>query len=509
MGVSYGQQQPQVKPLRMGLTHIGYLGDVPSDYEPLSLPQLTDFSLKEIIGSIQGELESIEGLHYQYFQPVYPAFSFLQERDGGKVFYAELKPNIYFHDGSLATIDDLEFSLYRNLYRDPFAIKRIKFKRLSAVAFTLSSDRLENWYRLLDTELRKRVGAGKMSISAGPYIITAVDRAKQKVSLRKFDKYFAGPPLVPEIEYTLYKNSQMAMFGFLANEVDYLCGLNKGQIEAIGNIPNLRVERYTDLYIFALWFNILKPPMDDIRVRKAISLLIDRKSFLTKSDYLRNSIIPTSYQFAMSSPVTKIHADPPNPAEASKLLQEAGYVRKAQGWEKGGKPLHIAMHMHNRQRGYIPEVRMLKKFLEEAGLKVTFEVAPFNYSNTGATSIPDKYDISFMLDYDKSLFELNAAKYIPGDPNNYYGTMDAAPGNMLAGAKSGSITPGEKEAIIRKVAEYYYEAPLFYLTDYCVGRVGTGYEDLFFSSPFMYSSIIHNTPSGLSPTGRGRVANGR
>lgn len=502
MGVSYGQQQPQGKPLRIGSASPLSFDGMQANDVPGAPIHLANVSLETVFELAQISQKSNEAILLLKHQIINPPFSYTEERDGGKTFYAELRPNILFHDGSTVTMDDVEFTLqYWNRIPGPF--KYLKFKKLSASAFTLSSVKTELWHRILDCDLRKKVGKVEKPVSAGPYILVSVEKGGKKSRLIAFDKYFLGPPPVREIEYTWYDNLQMAMFGFLAGETDYQCGLNKGQVKDIGKIPGIMVKRYAYCDVFAIWFNLSKPPMDDIRVRKAISLLIDPSALVANSEYLRDSAIPTSYEFATSIPVTKPHTNPPNPAEAYELLKKAGYVRTTKGWAKDGKPIRIVMQTYSRYAHYIPEFRIIKKWLDEAGLSSTIKIMP----NSGVRPKNiDEYDLLLIHDYDKLFFFENAARYTPGDPYNYFGSTDPAPANLLAGAKSGSITPGEKEAIIQKLAEYHYTVPLFYTINYCVGRVGAGYEDLFFKSPMVLSAIT--TPSDPSPGRTGHVANG-
>ncbi|MDP2815226.1 MAG: ABC transporter substrate-binding protein, partial [Rectinemataceae bacterium] len=390
--------------------------------------------------------------------------------------------------------DDVEFSLKRHLERSP-ALQRVKFIKLSPLGFSISSGRPEDWMRLLNVSLVKPAGsAGGKHISAGPYIIEKLDRQKRRVRLKAFEKYINGPPLAPVAEYTFYNNSEMAMFGFLTDEADFMCGLSRGQEKLIGGLSDRKLVRYASHDNFMLIFNTARPLMDDILVRKAISLLMDRQSLVSKSESLQGSAIPTQYQFAMSAPVTKPHADPPAPEEASKLLQKAGYIRTAKGWEKDGKPLQLSMLLSTHHTVYIPEARIITQWLNKAGLNTTFDLASMiDYSDR---QVFNKSHIWFGAIYDKMEFESNYIQFEPGAVDNLYQSTNPAPAILLAGAKSGSLTTDAKESIIRKIADFSYSAPLFYPVEYCMGKGNTGYEDAFFRSPIIFSVINRNAPSG-------------
>ncbi|MBF0292499.1 MAG: hypothetical protein HQK86_10135 [Nitrospinae bacterium] len=487
MGAGCVQEPPHAKPLRIGIS-------IPSDLEkplpdeyPLAFAFLTDLVLavySEDAGV--GLWTKTEPLYPDHLR-LFPAFSFTQERDDGKTFYAELKPNIFFHDGSIATADDVEFSLNRLRDRN-FAGKRVKFAKLSSRSFTLSSDRPEYWENIIEVPLKKRARVeGGKSISAGPYIITAVDRERRKVSLKAFEKYVNGHPLAHEVEYRLYNNSQLAMFGFMSDEADFICGLNRGQGKLIGKNHGIRVVGYIAPQIYMLAFNTSSPLMNDILLRKAVSLLMNRHDLVANSDSLEGGAIPSQYQFAMSNPVTNPQADPPSLVKAFKLLQQAGYIRTAKGWEKNGKPIRISVGLFSSLSAYIPEARVIVRWLNDAGLATSFELA-----KDGDPEVHKSFDILFGWTLDQMEFSQNHIIFTPGE--NMFNSTDPYPESLLAGVKSAALTAGSKDSIVRKIADLSYSAPLFYPVEYCAGRGNTGYEEMFFRSPIVYSVITRNTP---------------
>ena len=504
-GASHAQIQQRSKLLRIGLPFPYPMEYAGPDEEPLAFDKLTDLTLGTYSEVAKGDWKVRGEPLYHTHQRVFPAFSAARELDDGKKFFAELKPNILFHDGSTATVDDVEFSLKRHPDRYP-AIGRIKFTKLSSNSFTLSSDRPEYWLKILDTPLKKRMGAGEKSISAGPYIIASVDRQKKKVRLKAFKQYVNGPPLAPEMEYTFYANPEMAMFGFLEDETDFMCGLSPGQERALGSLIGKIVVRYTSNFSYILAFNAAKPPMDNILVRQAISSLIDRPGLVSKSDALKGEAIPTQYQFVMSPPVTKAYAEPPKEEEAFMRLKKAGYVLTPRGWEKGGKPIKLLMQVPSTLSSCIPEARIIARWLREAGVDTSIEIVDMDTSYRANIK---KSHMVFSWVFDKLEFQKNYTYFEPGGAENLFQSTDPAPAALLAGVKSDSLTPSSKEEIIRQIGSYSYSAPLYYPIEYCAGRGNTGYENIFFRSPFLFSVINRNAPSDQLKNQMGTEAKGR
>ena len=102
--------------------------------------------------------------------------------------------------------------------------------------------------------------------------------------------------------------------------------------------------------------NTRRPPFDDIRVRKALALLLNRAQMLEKlffNEYLPdNSYYPGTIYENPNNPKNDY-----NPQEAVKLLAEAGWKdRDAQGrLVKDGKPLTIELLYDDKQLETVPD----------------------------------------------------------------------------------------------------------------------------------------------------------
>jgi dipeptide transport system substrate-binding protein len=99
---------------------------------------------------------------------------------------------------------------------------------------------------------------------------------------------------------------------------------NPADLDAIRKDPNVTVLEQPGLNIGYLAYNTTKKPFDDVRVRKAVNMAIDKKAivsavYLSTGVPATNPIPPTQWSYNKS-----IKDDAFDPAAAKKLLAEAG-----------------------------------------------------------------------------------------------------------------------------------------------------------------------------------------
>ena len=73
----------------------------------------------------------------------------------------------------------------------------------------------------------------------------------------------------------------------LANRVDFAIAVEPGGWSRVNDDPELTAVKYPQMVLFALNMNVLKPPLDDVRVRRAIHLVLNRDGLVgaTKDTY--------------------------------------------------------------------------------------------------------------------------------------------------------------------------------------------------------------------------------
>lgn len=150
---------------------------------------------------------------------------------------------------------------------------------------------------------------------------------RQYVELVRHSEYFRGSPELEKIVYRFMPELRSRELAFRAGEIDIMEGLREQWwVEDIREVPGAVVDVVGPGEMRTLHFNMSRPPFDDIRVRQAVSYLIDREEIMevigrdvTEPAY---SPVPPGYM-AHTDDVERYDY---NPQKAKELLAQAGYA---------------------------------------------------------------------------------------------------------------------------------------------------------------------------------------
>jgi peptide/nickel transport system substrate-binding protein len=266
-----------------------------------------------------------------------------------------IRSGVTFHDGTALDAEAVKFNFERNKSDQKSNIKAdlstmasvevtgpmqvtLKLNTPDAAMPGILSDRAG---MMVSPTAVKSSGAGNVArtpVGAGAYAFVSWADG-ERIVVKRNEKYWKTDRPYPDgIEFAIIPELTTGVRSVTAGQNDLIYQLPPRQKAIVERSNNLKVVNGPTLYVFQIFLNWAKPPFDDVRVRKAFNLAIDRESFvkaalagLAEPAYMN---LPKSH-WAYDKSVTDLN--PYDPDKARKLLAEAGF-KEGTVIEIGGYP---------------------------------------------------------------------------------------------------------------------------------------------------------------------------
>lgn len=207
-----------------------------------------------------------------------------------------------------------DFTLRLTLdYPSPALLQRIGGSRWMAVPEWVVEEHGDRWV------------FAENIVTCGPYTMESWSHDRQMV-LVKDENWWGPEPSIDRIEFLIMEDAWgRGIFAYEAGEVDW-AEVPAGELERVRNDPVLSTQAHNVDLMGVVYVNVdnANPPFDDVRVRKAFHMAIDR-------EVLTRDVLAGAYDPAWSIvPPGIMGRNPDNafgydPDRARELLAEAGY----------------------------------------------------------------------------------------------------------------------------------------------------------------------------------------
>lgn len=243
--------------------------------------------------------------------------------------------NVKFHDGTPLTTDDVLFSIQRALTgeRTQKSLEIVDYvEKVDDTTFLIKSkepysDLLSLFAKAETSIVSKAVVENPdydftSPVGAGPFKFISREVEKE-IELARFDDYFLEKAAWPLINFKVIVSEQERTTAFLNKEVDILFSVSAYDCEKLSLSPDVKILQSPSTKIEYLSLNTQHAPLDNPKVRLAISYAINRDT-ITDNVYHGYSVpasstIPKGIIGFVESPITY------DPEKAKELLKEAGY----------------------------------------------------------------------------------------------------------------------------------------------------------------------------------------
>jgi peptide/nickel transport system substrate-binding protein len=328
----------------------------------------------------------------QYYNWLATAYTW---SNGGKAITFTIRPGVKWSNGTPMTAADVAFTFnmlkrYADVNTTGLAIKGVSSSG-NQVTIDFASPQYANLQNIagqvyiVPQSIWSKVGdPGKYTdaspVGTGPYTVSKF--SAQGITLKANPSYWGGKPAVGTVEFPTYASANTALAALQTDQLHWGGNFIPGvqQVYVAGH-SNHHVW-FTPVQTNSLEPNLTKFPTNQLAVRKAISLAIDRTALSQQAEggieppvsNASGLTLPVFQQFLSSSVANATLNAHSDVAGAKQMLQQAGYVWGSDGLfrTKSGQKLTIDITNPSSFTDYATGDQMIAGWLRKAGIDARF-----------------------------------------------------------------------------------------------------------------------------------------
>jgi len=379
-------------------------------------------SIDGTLGNIYETMFYFDNTSGKQFNLLGKSFSF---SNSGKTLTVNLVDNAKWTNGNAFSADDVVFT-FNDLKKYPDADTNGVWKQLSSVKATSSNQVVftfnqanipfaeqyvlggtyivpeSQWQSLGDPAKAKITHTD--AIGTGPYKISSFSTQDYKFTVNK--DYYGTVPKVQTLDYPAFASNSSADLALANGDVDW-AGVNIPNIDKtfVAKDPTNNHYFFPPNNPVELYANLRNPVLNDLKVRQAMSMAINRNELSVKGETgYEQPAVPTS----LVLPSQQSWEDPNLPTadqsftvddtKAEHLLQSDGYKKDSNGiYAKNGKELSFDLLVVSGWSDWDEDCLLIKQQLANIGINITVKqlqyAAYYNAIDPGAGKTPN-YDLA-------------------------------------------------------------------------------------------------------------------
>lgn len=297
-----------------------------------------------------------------------------------KTWTFKLRAGVKFHHGRVLDAEDVVATMKRIL--DPATGSRARTS-LSMVDNVAATDTQTVKFDLnipyagfadifADRQLRivPKDKLGELSthpIGTGPFMFKSWSPGDRLELVKHPDYFEKGLPKLDGVTLRIIPESAARMAALESGAVDIVWSMPYESVEKFKNHPTVRTDGVSTPTWDGVILNNARPPFNDVRVRQALALTIDKAAIVELALFGQGeptfSPIPPSHPYFNKA----LKFNPPDIAKAKQLLAEAGYPN---GFDV---PMQVPQEREQRVRVGVA----VRDMARAAGIRINVERVPF------------------------------------------------------------------------------------------------------------------------------------
>jgi peptide/nickel transport system substrate-binding protein len=219
--------------------------------------------------------------------------------------------------------------------------------------------------------------------TTGPYKLVSFT-ADQAMIVEAHADYWQGPPAMDRIEYAAFTESNTRLISLQSGDVDISINLSPQAAVTVENDSSLELRSAPPSGMIFMFVNHESPAMQDVLVRRAVSLAIDRQA-MVDSVAQGNAVAAESMFPPGFLTCANVDGYTYGPEAARQLLADAGYVDSDGDGvvEKDGQPLELIMQTYPQQPLLPPMLEVVQAMLKDIGIGAKVQIVEWTLASQG------------------------------------------------------------------------------------------------------------------------------
>ncbi|MBL1074769.1 ABC transporter substrate-binding protein [Nocardia sp. 2] len=302
----------------------------------------------------------------------------LQPNADGSEWRITLRPGVVFADGTPLTSRDVLWSFERML--DPAKkssgdlsavdMSRTRADGDLAVVVRMKTPLadfgsvLAGWYCYIVKDGTGTIDGSVLPVGTGPFALAHWSPGDRTL-LRRNDRYWDGRPLLDEVEIIQIAETEARVNAFLSGEADVVHEISYLQARTLSDDAEVRVVVPPAGLMGAFQMRVDTAPFDDVRVRQAMRLAVDRQAMVDSVYYgyaeLGNDAYGKGAPFYNDTLPQRAY----DPQRARELLRAAGREN-----------LRVTLPTADGMPGMLESATLFAEHAKAAGITIELESVP-------------------------------------------------------------------------------------------------------------------------------------